>query len=260
MKTLVTAIQKGGQGKTFATCHLAFDFFERGLRVAVIDLDTQANATFTLGDYRSSDVVASRLFEVDGAEAVHGAFKGKAISVQAGSLMVIEADAKLANLEKLELPLAAKAMRESIEALSAYVDVCLIDTAPSLGIAMTAAVLAADYMLSPIEMEAYSLQGMKKMVTVIGNLRKANPGLKFIGMIPNKVDARKPRHVDNLALLQQAYPALVLPFSIGARDSIAQALGEQMPVWKIKKTAARKASEEVRRLADYVFNTMEIVV
>ena len=32
MKTLVTAIQKGGQGKTFATCHLAFDFLERGLR------------------------------------------------------------------------------------------------------------------------------------------------------------------------------------------------------------------------------------
>ena len=38
MKTLVTAIQKGGQGKTFATCHLACDFQERGLRVAVIDL------------------------------------------------------------------------------------------------------------------------------------------------------------------------------------------------------------------------------
>ena len=36
MKTLVTAIQKGGQGKTFATCHLAFDFLERGLRVALL--------------------------------------------------------------------------------------------------------------------------------------------------------------------------------------------------------------------------------
>jgi cellulose biosynthesis protein BcsQ len=51
MKTLVTAIQKGGQGKTFATCHLAFDFQERGLRVAVIDLDTQGNASWTLGGH-----------------------------------------------------------------------------------------------------------------------------------------------------------------------------------------------------------------
>jgi hypothetical protein len=114
---------------------------------------------------------------------------------------------------------------------------------------MTAAVLSADYMLSPVEMEAYSLQGMKKMVSVIGNLRKMNPKLRFLGMVPNKVDARKPRHVANLAMLQQAYPQLVLPFSIGARDSIAEALGEQMPVWKIKKTAARKATQEVRALA-----------
>ena len=111
---------------------------------------------------------------------------------------------------------------------------------------------------SPVEMEAYSLQGMKKMVSVIGNLRKMNPKLRFLGMVPNKVDARKPRHVANLATLQQAYPQLVLPFSIGARDSIAEALGEQMPVWKIKKTAARKATQEVRALGEYVFTKMEI--
>ena len=61
MKTLVTAIQKGGQGKTFATCHPAFDFLERGLRVAVIDLDTQGNASFTLSQYQSG-YAASQLF------------------------------------------------------------------------------------------------------------------------------------------------------------------------------------------------------
>ena len=65
MKTLVTAIQKGGQGKTFATCHLAFDFQERGLRVAVIDLDTQGNASWTLGGH-DSDYPASRLFTACG--------------------------------------------------------------------------------------------------------------------------------------------------------------------------------------------------
>ena len=64
MKTLVTAIQKGGQGKTFATCHLAFDFQERGLRVAVIDLDTQGNASFTLSAYQSG-YLASQLFTGD---------------------------------------------------------------------------------------------------------------------------------------------------------------------------------------------------
>ena len=252
MKTLVTAIQKGGQGKTFATCHLAFDFQERGLRVAVIDLDTQGNASWTLAGH-DSGYPASRMFTAGGDE-LRAWFADR----EDDGLALIAADANLANLDKMDLAQAAGALRASIEALGEFFDVCLIDTAPSLGVAMTAAVLAADYMLSPVEMEAYSLQGMKKMVAVIGNLRKQNPKLRFLGMVPNKVDARKPRHVSNLATLQQAYPQLILPFSVGARDSIAEALGEQMPVWKIKKTAARKATQEVRALADYVYTKMEI--
>jgi chromosome partitioning protein len=252
MKTLVTAIQKGGQGKTFATCHLAFDFAERGLRVVVLDLDTQGNASFTLEEH-VSDFPASKLFE-DNAKEMQDWIKTLADQ----NLVVVGADAGLANLDKMDLSKAAAALRVSIAELAETFDVCLIDTAPSLGVSMTAAVLAADYMLSPIEMEAYSLQGMKKMVSIVGNLRKMNPTLRFLGMLPNKVDARKPRHMNNLNTLQTAYPKLVLPFRIGARDSIAEALGEHMPVWKIKKTAARAAQKEVRSLTNYVFNEMEL--
>jgi len=252
MKTLVTAVQKGGQGKTFITCHLAFDFLERGLRVVVIDLDTQGNASFTLSAYQS-DYSSSQLFAGDTDELRSWAGK-----LKDSKLALIEADANLANLDKMDLSQAAGALRTSIEVLGESFDVCLIDTAPSLGVAMAAAVLSADYMLSPIEVEAYSLQGMKQMIAVISNLRKQNTKLRFLGMVPNKVDARKPRHVTNLAVLQQAYPQLVLPFSIGARDSFAEALGEQKAVWNIKKTAARKAIKEIRMLADYVFNKMEI--
>jgi len=253
MKTLVTAIQKGGQGKTFATCHLAFDFQERGLRVAVIDLDSQGNASFTLSESQSG-YLASQLFNGD-TDALRYWFGQR----DNAGLSVLGADSALANLDRMELPQAAAALRASIAVLGEFFDVCLIDTAPSLGVAMTAALLSADYMLSPLEMEAYSLQGMKKMVAVVGNLRKLNPKLTFLGLLPNMVNAKKPRQMENLRLVQAAYPQLVLPFSIGDRDSIAEALGElKQPVWKIKKTAARKASQEVRAMANYVFTKMEI--
>ena len=254
MKTLVTAIQKGGQGKTFVSCHLAFNAQERGLRVVVIDLDTQANASYTLEAHQSG-YLASELFKGDESGLRH--YFGQRDNA---GITVLAADPTLANLEKMELSHAAGALRASIRVLSEFFDVCLIDTAPSLGAGMTAAVLAADYMLSPLELEAYSLQGMKKMVAVIGNLRAMNPNLRFLGMVPNKVDARKPRHMKNLAALTKAYPQLVLPFKIGDRDSIAEALGEQKPVWKVKKTAARKATEEVRVMTEYVFQKMEIIL
>ncbi|HCZ14874.1 MAG TPA: chromosome partitioning protein ParA, partial [Candidatus Accumulibacter sp.] len=139
-------------------------------------------------------------------------------------------------------------------------DVCLIDTAPSLGVSMAAALFAADYVLSPIELEAYSIQGIKKMVMTIANVRKANPSLQFLGMVPSKVDGRNPRHGRHLQELQRAYPQLMIPAGIGLRSSIADALASGVPVWKIRKTAARKAALELRALAAHVFEKMEIAL
>ena len=73
------------------------------------------------------------------------------------------------------------------------------------------------------------------MVTTITNIRRANPKLKFLGMVPSKVDARNPRHGRHLKELNQAYPQLMVPAGIGLRSSIADALASCVPVWKIKK-------------------------
>ncbi len=253
MKTLVTANQKGGVGKTSTLVHIAFDFLERGLNVVVIDLDTQANASFTLGQY-ASEIPASSLFseESDVLDSLKPLKKN-------AELMLIASDPQLANLEKLPLADAGKRFRASIGILEKQgFDVCLIDTAPSLGVAMAAALIAADYVISPIELEAYSIQGIKKMLITIQNVRKANRKLQFLGMIPSKVDSRNPRHGRHLTELEGAYPELMIPTGIGLRGSIADALSSGVPVWKIKKTAARKATREVRALAEFVYQKMEI--
>lgn len=254
MKTLVTANQKGGVGKTSMLVHFAFDFLERGMKVAVIDLDTQANASYTLQDYQSG-YLASQMFTPEGGD-MEAWFQ----NFPKGPLLrLIASDAPLANMEKLTLSEAASRFRKNVKALAGFgFDVCLIDTAPSLGNSMAAALFAADYVISPIELEAYSIQGIKKMVTAIANVRKTNSGLQFLGMVPSKVDNRNPRHGRHLDELVKAYPQLIIPAGIGLRSSIADALASCVPVWKIKKTAARKASQEVRALADHVLKRMEM--
>lgn len=255
MKTLVVAQQKGGVGKTSSVVHLAFDFLERGLSVAVIDLDTQANASYTLGQYKI-DARASQLF---GPVPADGWQQAAQAQDDGPRLVLIEADPELANAVFLPLPKAKKNMKANIDALAQQgFDICLIDTAPGLGVALVAALYAADCVLSPIELEAYSIQGIKMMLTTIMNVRKENKGLQFLGMVPSKVDARNPRHVRHQAELKAAYPQLMVPVSIGLRSSIADALASGVPVWKIRKTAARKATQEVRGLAAYVFEKMEI--
>ncbi len=249
MKTLVIANQKGGVGKTSTLVHLAFDFFERNKRVVVIDLDTQGNASYTLQEFRTG-VIASNFFNGDPFDAVNGDNVGIAL---------IESDAALANMETMSLGRAGEHFRAGIANLAEQgFEVCLIDTAPSLGVSMAAALIAADYVLSPIELEAYSIQGIKKMNAVITNVRKANPKLQFLGMVPSKVDGRNPRHKQHLEQLKKTYPQLMIPVSVGLRSSIADALASGVPVWKIRKTAARKAAKEVRALADFMFNKMEV--
>jgi len=254
MKTLVTANQKGGVGKTSTVVHLAFDFLERGLRVAVIDLDTQANASYTLQEFQSG-YLASQMFSTKG-DAVRACFK----DLPEGPLVrLIASDAPLADMEKRTMADVASSFTHNLKALAKCgFDVCLIDTAPSLGVSMAAALYAADYVLSPIELEAYSIQGIKQMVTTIAHLRKANPKLQFLGMVPSKVDGRNPRHARHLEELERAYPQLMMPTGVGLRSSIADALASRVPVWKIKKTAARKATQEIRALAAHVFEKMEM--
>jgi Mrp family chromosome partitioning ATPase len=147
MKTLVVANQKGGVGKTSTLVHLAFDFLERGLKVVVIDLDTQANASYTLQSFRSG-LVASELF----AGVPSGSWPQTAIDFadpHSQCMTLIASDIGLANLEKkMSLADAGSKFREAIKTLEGQgFDVCLIDTAPSLGVTMAAALLAADYVL-----------------------------------------------------------------------------------------------------------------
>ena len=248
MKTLVIANQKGGVGKTATLVHLAYYFAEQGLKVAVIDLDTQGNASFTLSEAKT-ETPASSLF------------KSVAISdlELTDDIALIAADERLADLEKLSLTDASTAFRASIDAIAGQgFDLCLIDTAPSLGNAMASALLAADYVASPVELEAYSLQGIALMNRTLQSLRQQNPGLKYLGMIPSKVDGRNPRHARHLAELTTAFPALILPTPIGNRSSIADALATKRPVWSIAKTSARKAALEVRAMAQHLSDKMEI--
>ena len=246
MKTLVVANQKGGVGKTALITHLAFDFAERGLRVLIVDLDTQGNASYTL---RSHAIVGE-------SSALFAAHAPK-VSAKPG-ISFFKADQALANLESKNLQESATRLRNNLRALQGEFDICLVDTAPALGVRLVAALVSADFVLSPIELEAYSLQGIRMMVSTIQSVRKGNPSLKFLGILPSKVDGRNPRHLAHLAELETTYKALLIPTSIGLRSSIADALALGEPVWTIRKTAARKAIREMRDVAAHLFNAMNL--
>lgn len=262
MKTVAVANQKGGVGKTATTVHLAYDGADKKKKVAVVDLDPQGDTSYSLTNYAAGFTV-SVMFTEEGPAKIREWFASNPAQV---GITLIGADNSLANIEKIKLADASDNFRASMAALAEQgFHVCIIDTAPTLGQGLATALLAADFVLSPIEMEAYSIQGIKKMLLTIRSIRNgipnvgANPRLQFLGMVPSKIDGRNPRHGQHHAELNAAYPQLMIPTVVGLRSSIADALASGVPVWKIRKTTARKAATEVRALANHVFTKMEIV-
>lgn len=251
MKTLVVAQGKGGVGKTACAAHVAFFARETGLRVLVIDLDT-GDLSKTLSAYQS-DQVASALFS--GVEPVRLAAKQ---SDESGELVLIPADRLLANLVFLPLAEAQAAFSRAMAAVAEDFDLCVIDTAPGLGIAKAAALHIADAVISPVEMEAYSIEGIKHTMVTVLNARQRNTKLSFLGILPSRVDRRSPRQMANLGQVKAAHGALLAPLVIGLRSSVAEALAHGVPVWKLRKTSARAAGAEMRALGSYVLSKVGV--
>ncbi len=245
MKKLVIANQKGGVGKTTIGVHLAYRFVETGKRVLYIDIDPQGNSSKTLGVH-SSGIVASQLFEA--APVILGGKDG---------ITLIAADAKMVDIERAENRVIGVFAGQLQNLDKAAFDICIIDTPPTMGLRMTAAFIVTDHVLAPIELEEYSLDGIEKLLkTIIGVKQKYNANLNFLGMLPNKFNPNSVRQKAALAQLLKQFAQYMIPAKIGIRSGIPEALAAGIPVWKLKKTAAREAGTEFKAAIDLIFQRM----
>jgi len=246
MQIITVSNQKGGVGKSTIAVHLAIAIHEQGKRVLFLDLDPQANATKTLERrVKAADIVASKLFtdNIDSLDS-HESFT------------LIHADGEMADIERAE-PKVLQTFKHNLERLADDFDYCVIDTPPTLGLRMTAALLVANHVLSPIELEEYSIDGITKMLqTIFGVKERWNPELNFLGMLPNRFNPRSLVQKETLTNLIKNYSHLLIQAKIGIRSSIPEALSEGIPVWQLKKTSAREAGREFQAAFDIVYEKM----
>lgn len=252
MKVLVVANQKGGVGKTAISVHLAFYLKEQGYSVAFVDFDSQQDGSYTLKN-ESNKYSAASLFNDDFSFCLPEENKENLISLFEFSQVEITGLNQIKDLDS-----SVNVLSKSFEKISkAGIDFCIVDTSPTITQSMALAVLTGDYVLSPVEPEAYSLRGLNNLINLILNARKQNTKLKFLGMVFSKVDARNSNQINNIEKLEKAYKSSIIPFRVGLRKSISEACSTFKPVWKIRKTAARVAAKEIKNLAECVLTAMK---
>lgn len=241
MITITVSNQKGGPGKTTISIHMAMALAEAGKTVLFVDIDPQGNASKTLAGHRCN-VPASALFSDEPFQLE-----------RKDQITLVAADNKMADLERAT-PQVINHFRSQVARLGEAFDFCIIDTPPSLGMRMTAALVVADHVLSPIELEEYSIDGIKMMLqTIFGVKQKFNPKLNFLGMLPNRFNSRSERQKATFQDLVKNYSGLLIPAKISFRSSIPEALAEGIPVWKLKKSSAAEAGKEFKEAFQVIF-------
>lgn len=237
MSVIVFSNQKGGPGKTTLAVLYAMWLAEKcGRRVCVIDLDSQRNASKALRAFDSS-------------VAAHQLFASEAISLtprEDATITLVAGSRQLVDVERAAPDVVLPAFRHHVAALDRSFDDCVIDTPPSLGLRMSAALMAADHAVCPIELEEFSIDGVTDMLkTVFGVRQRYNPRLRLAGLLANRFNPHSARQKAALSRLLADYADFIVPTKISTRSAIPEALAQGLAVWRLPKSAARDASVEV---------------
>ena len=191
-RIMTVANQKGGVGKTTSTVNIAAALAMHGVRVLVIDLDPQGNASTALGvEHRlgTPSVYEVLLGEIRLAEAA-------AQSTSSPNLFCVPATIDLAGAEIELVTMVARENRLK-QALSdraldeVDVDYVFIDCPPSLGLLTVNALVAAAEVLIPIQCEYYALEGLGQLLSNIDLVRShLNTSLEVSTILLTMYDGR----------------------------------------------------------------------
>lgn len=263
-RVLAFNAQKGGVGKTTAAVNVAASLDEMGHRVLLVDLDPQGDATSTVGiaphdeGFTSFDYV---LGSCSLEEAVRSTEFGRLhvlpvfdaavdrIGVPTGSTPVEKRqrvraladgfharfaaslskgagqDPELALARRLTSSSAGR--RHGATAVSrewAAYEFVVVDLPPQQVLPVALALSAADAVIIPTKVEAYSMRGFSRMLDTLSDIREAyNPGLRVLGTVATFAQPRTQTTAIYLDAIREASESLgtrmfdtVIPYRVQA--------------------------------------------
>ena len=189
MKTLAIMNLKGGTGKTVTAINVAAILAQDyGQRVLLVDADSQCNLTEFMAKAKLPDD------EVPGSFASllrrTGVVDIPDIPTKCDNISLIPADPTLMALDVTSAG-NGTADREALKRFLRDADDLfgwtVIDCPPAFTAGAMAALIAANQVLIPMKVDAFSIRGMKNIMEQIRNMKHINRDLTVAGVLPTMV-------------------------------------------------------------------------
>ena len=255
-RIMTVANQKGGVGKTTTTVNIAAALAQKGLRVLVIDIDPQGNASTALGIDHHAEVPSIYDVVVDGdplAKVIQACPDVANLWCAPATIDLAGAEIELVSLVAREsrLKTAITAQLQSMADEERF-DYILIDCPPSLGLLTVNAFVAATEVFIPIQCEYYALEGLSQLLNNIELIRKhLNPELAVSTILMTMYDARTRLSAQVAAEVREHFPNQVLKTRIprSVRISEAPSFGQTVITYDPSSSGALSYLEAATELA-----------
>lgn len=185
---IAIANQKGGVGKTTTAINLAAGLAFSDRKVLIIDLDPQGNTTLSFLDPASIDQSIYELLTEPGlnVEEVVKPTRIPGLDILPSRISLAKFESKL--IGEFDAPFRLK---DRLDPVSKKYDFILIDTPPTLGLITVNALVAANYLIVPIQPSYFALEGTDDLLETVEKVKaRPNPNLQVLGVVITLHDKR----------------------------------------------------------------------
>ena len=245
--------QKGGVGKTTTAINLGAALAEAGHSIALVDLDSQGNASTGLG-FNPDERETTTYDLLAGDVTFHDCLMPTKLANL--SLVPSSRDLSSVDFEMSNRPGRTHLLRRKLSGVSEF-EFILIDCPPALGLLTVNAMVAADSVLVPLQAEFYALEGLSQLLMTVREVRQtANPDLRIEGVLLTMSDNRNNLSQQVEADARNTLSGLVYKTVIPRNVRLSEAPSHAMPVLQYDSNS--KGSAAYRALAEE-FLTRQVV-